>query len=160
MIKIKIDENIKNIKNTDIDIKEVRGQENVLWKNLETFDIIVNLSRFYYDENKMVDEFFICAEYNGGEKRQLIIPLPVEKKIKLTDIPCGERVYIYFLMKTHSFPRINFFMNFYYDGNGKEESEQYELMGYPEADIIKSSKKLITNAHKTNIPMEIKLVSY
>lgn len=143
----------------NLDLKEVRGQGNVLWNEIETFDIIVDLSSFYYNKGD-VEEFSICAEYYSGLKSHVIIPKPVEKKIKLSDIPCGEKVKIYFLMKTNNFSTIPFYMNFYNEITGKNQSEYYELMGYPTPEPIKYVEMLITNGHKSSTPMGIKLISY
>lgn len=140
----------------NLDLKEVRGQGNVLWKELETFDIIVDFSNLYIRDKRDIEEFFVHAKYNGGTKSAQIMLGSNYKQIKLPDIPCGQSIYVYFSIKTNA-ERIIELRMYYYDERERKNKEIFYRMGCSSYRLKESYETAITYGHNSNVPITIKI---
>lgn len=142
----------------NLDLKEVRGQDNVLWKLKEDFDIIVDLSSFDIISKESGAEMWIMAEYNGGSTGRKIFPKPNEKEIKITHLPFGKKINIYFECVSDGYIDFSpFYMYFYNESTGRNENEYYEITTYSGSKPVQSVKKLITSGHNSTMPMTVRL---
>ena len=150
----------------NIDLKEVRGQGNVLWKEEikeeikeETFDIIVDLSSFDIRDVSGVT-VTIFANYESTSYGRAIFPKPKEKETRISGLPCGKEINIYFERRGGGYGQVGLYMNFYNESTGTEQEKFILMNGKSTGSKVTSEKTLITNGHNSTMPMTIKLLPW
>ena len=150
----------------NIDFKEVRGQGNVLWKEEikeeikeETFDIIVDLSSFDI-RNVSGVTVTIYANYENMSYGRAIFPKPKEKEIRISGLPCGKEINIYFERRGGGYAEVGFSVFYHNESTGNWQEEFILMRGNSSGSKITSEKILITNGHKSSMPTTIKLLPW